>query len=441
MGNILTSNPGGLCTSKFVPSVIPFAATQGVYLKLASDQSNWEVMNSWSFGTTYTRAAWDARILEIKAINGGKGFHLDVPWGLYEKGASGGDFTNLRYLKTICDEAYANGLYVFLDPLIFREFRSSNVSSLPLDQQMRYLLPEDMRTHAGLIDTPDVPAAQAHYRFDYAYAYDKSSGTGFGYDIKAYNATLQTRFIRFARAVCDWLGNHPAVIGITSTESVDGTPVWTGAGGFEGGFTTRQAYFAGKTSIMRAVNGMFKRQMVAQSINYPNEGTAVTDPIDYVGTWHTFAQTEKFSLTAPNAQWWSTSLNRVGSGSAPKGGNRYFTAFTGPRIVQWQGDEFDSVVNSAPAISTTADYTQRYADLYTRSTVGDGGSKFALNATHIIVQRSMAPEIWLGGTTSSVPNVPNGVTVPSLSAFFNNASYVPQDGYAGLSNQTVAYIT
>lgn len=440
MQSILTENPGGISIGKLVPSLIPFESTQGIFLKLASNDSNWEVMNDWGYGS-YTRDTWDDRIAEIKAVNGGKGFHLDVPWGLYEKGASGGDFSNLHFLKTIADEAYAEGLYLFLDPMIFREFRSSAVSSLALDLQMRYLLPTDMWTHQGLIDTPDVPAAQAHYRWDYAYAYDKSSGANFGYDIKAYNTTLQTRFIRFARAVCDVLGNHPAVIGITSTESVDGTPVWTGAGGFEGGFPTRQAYFAGKTTIMWAVNGMFKRHMVAQSVNYPNEGTAVTDPIDYVGDWHAFAQTEKFSLTAPNAQWWSTSLNRVGSGSSPKGGNRYFTDFTGPRIVQWQGDEFDSSVNGSPAISTTADYTQRYADLYTRSTVGDGASKFALNATHIIVQRTMAPEIWLGGTTSGVPNVPNGVTVPSLSAFLNNSAYIPQDGKAGLGSQTVSYFT
>lgn len=438
MLNIITENCSGIGVGKFVPNIIPFEATKGVYLKVITEHT-WEVLNNWGYGTN-TRTDWDTRITELLALNAGKGFHLDVPWGLFEKGASGGDFSNLQYLKTVCDELYAAGLYVFLAPMIFRDFRSSDTASLTLDQQMRYLLPEDMRTHVGLIDTPDVLASQAHYRWDYAYAYIKAT-TAFGYDIKTYNTTLQTRFIRFARAVCDWLGNHPAVIGITSTESVNGTPVWTGAGGFEGGVPTRASYFVGKTTIMDAVNGMFKRQMVAPSINYPNEGTAVSDPVDYVGDWHAVAATKKFALTGPNAQWWSTSLNRVGSGSSPKGANRYYTDFTGPRIVQWQGDEFDSSVNGSPAISTTADYTQRYVDLYTRSTVGDGGSKFDLNATHIIVQRTMTPEIWLGGVTSGVPNVPDGVTIPSLRAFLNNATYIPQDGKAGLGNQTVSYIT
>ncbi len=437
MPHIYTTTPGGFITPKFIPSVINFEDTQGLYFKLIADH-NWEVNYNLGYGAN-DKSDWDTRITEILAMNAGKGFQLDVPWGLYEQGASGGDFSNLRYLKTVLDECWDNGLYVSLNLVMFRNF-SGSVAALPDIDHMRNLLPVDMRTQTGYVDTPTVPADASHYLWNYAYAWGGAIASG--YNLKTYKPELQVRFARFARAVCDIAGNHPSVIAVSSTESAIGTPVYTGAGGFdvaEG--ATKRAELDGKTVIIDSVNAMFKRQMVMQSINFPNEGTGTTDPIDYAGEWVAAAPDKKYGLTGPNANWWVPALNRTATGSAPQGANRFFADFPGPRFAQIQGDELDSLVNGAPQISTEADFLQRYIDLYQRATNGDGGTKFGLEATHIIVQRSMSLPIWVGGLTSGVPNVPDGVTIPSLKDFFNNPAYVPQDGQAGLGSATVAYIT
>lgn len=441
MAHIYTTHPGGLPTAKMVPTVVPWANTQGILLKINSDQANWEVLYQLGYGAS-SRSAWDSRISEILFLNAGKGFQIDVAWGLYEQGASGGDFTNLRYLKTVADEMYDNGLYLILDLVGFREFRNGNVSSLPLIDQMRYLLPPDMRTHQGLIESPNVPAGMEHYLWDYAYAYDKALNNNFGYDLKTWKPVLQARFARFCVAVREALGNHPAVFAITSTESVDGEPVYTGPGGYDvTDGASRVAFFAGKTAIMDSVNAIFKRQIVMQNMNYPNEGSGTADPIDYLSEWFATAAAKGYAITSPNSNWWVPKLNRVATQYVPQGINRYFPNYPGPRIVQQQGDEMDSLVNGAPQISSTADYLQRYVDLYQRAIVGDGGTKFGLNATHIIVQREHPQSIWTGGTTNNIPNVPNGVVVPPMRDFWNNPAYVPQDGKAGLGSSTVTYIT
>lgn len=432
------------CAVKPVIAPIDFAATQGVYLKEMTAH-DYAVIADWGYGTPGA-GAWNTRISEINAVNGGKGFHLDVRWGLYEKGASGGDFSNLSFLEAILDDLWDNhGLYVFLNPLIFRDFRFSSTSSLPLIDQMRYLLPEDMgsaTSHSGLVQSPTVPVAQEHYAWNYAYAYDKNNGTGFGYDMKTYDATLRTRITAWLTAIKNRLGNHPAFIGITTTESIDGAPIYTGTGGYATPtVTTRQNYFDGKASIYRSAKSIFTRQIVAPSINMPAEGTFTPNPIDFVGDWLSTAEAEGYGVTSPNSNWWVGAINKTESGTTPQGVLRYYAAFTGPRLAQFQGDEVDSGVDGAPTISSTADFTTRYDNLYRRMAANGNATtlSFGMEATHIIVQRSMNYDVWLGDTTSGVPNIPNGTVVPSLSSFFNNATYVPQDGKAGLGGNTVSY--
>lgn len=441
MGKLITNHPYSFRTKNMRTSAINLIGKRGFYLKINSSQANWEVMYQLGYGSN-SRTSWDSRLTEIQENDAFKGFQIDAAWGLYEKGVSGGDFSNLDYLVKVADEAYAVGRYLIINVGIFREFRNSNVSSLPLIDQMRYMLPPDMRTHQGLIDTPNVPAAQAHYLWDYAFAYDKALNTNFGYDLKTYKLELRARFARFCWAVANKLGNHPAVIMITSTESVFGDPVYTGTGGFAAGEgASKRNFLDGKTLIMDHINATFKRQMVAQNMNYPNEGTGATDPIDYLGEWFATAESRRYAITTPNSNWWVDKLNRVATQYVPQGINRYFPGYTGVKAVQGQGDEFDSLTNGAPQISTTADYNQRYADLYLRWNGGDGGTKFGLGADLVIIQREHPQDIWIGGVTSGVANVPDGVTVPSLKEWLKNPANVPQDGKGGLNVRTPSYIT
>ncbi len=101
-----------------------------------------------------TRGTWSGTHLnEIQLTPHFKGYQLSVPWGLYEKGVSGGDFSNLTTnLLPVVQELATLGKYVVLMPMIFRDFRNNDVTgnatttAMATDDQMRFLLPADLAT-------------------------------------------------------------------------------------------------------------------------------------------------------------------------------------------------------------------------------------------------------------------------------------------------------
>lgn len=385
------------------------------WLKLDTGNTNFNAQIDAGLGGS--SATWNTIKSELQESSKFAGVQVGVPWGLYETGVSGGNFSRLSYLVDIADELQAIGKYLILNLMEFREFRNNNVADLPIVEQMAYILPEDLRTHSGL--APGMTAARQHYLWDYAFGYEKAAASNFGYDLKVYDAALRARMLTFYQAVADLLGSHPAFVAIDGTESVVGTALYTGAGGYYApdGASERNT-LDGKTAIITAVNNMFPNQIVMSCVNFPNSNTG----IDYCGEYYGAVNTNKLAITAPNCNWWVPILNRA---TGAKGALRYFPILAGscPVFVQWQGDEFDSdtgATGKAPPITTTADITQRYADLYQRSTAGDGSARYGLFANGVIIQRSQPQPFWLGGTTSGMPNTPDGVTIPSLKNYIKN---------------------
>lgn len=416
---------------------------QGIYIKPPQNHPHWEAMFNMGYGTN-SRISWDARLDEIRNVPNFRGMQVTVSWGLYEKGVNGGDFSNLDFLVNIADEFKTMGKYLILMLGNFREFRNDNVAKdLPLLDQLRYLLPPDLaKLNSGFYTDPD-PLGPSHYLFDYAYAYDKFHNGNFGYNLKLYDATLRNRMQAFYSAVADRLGNHPAVICITSVESIVGTAVTTQAGGFN---STERIMYDNKTIVMDMIKSLFPNKMVSQDVNVPNN-----DTIDYVSEWCGQLLNKHYSLTTSNCGWWSTGLNRNFNLSLPAGILRYFSVFAGqaPLFVQWQGDEFASGtggVDSPDPISSTAAYRQRYADLYLRTLGGNNAEKYGLFGNFIIIQRDNPMPIWLGGnfttTAASHPTVTLGtvINVPSLRDWLQDPANVPQNGTAGLVTGYNGYI-
>lgn len=442
MTSIIQSSGYGIRSQNLVIGSVPppasrdvWTGTQGLYLKINPAQVNWEAMFAMGYGAN-SRTAWDSRLSEIQEDDSFKGFQISVPWGIYEKGASGGDFSNLQYLYNVLDEIAAINRYVILQPFEFREFRNANVSGLPLIEQYRYALPTDMNSGSppmrGLISTPQgIPVYREHYANDWAYAYIKNSvnpTSAFGYNLKLYKSALRTRLQTYITAIAEYRPNtgvpkikdHPALIAISTTESVVGTPVYTGQYGFatsEG--ASARAMMDGKTAVLGACRSAFPDCMFMQDINYPNDNTnGGLQAIDYPGEWYGAFPAGRYSRTTSNSgNWWTPALNRVDAGTLGQGANRYMADSNGadPIFAQLQGDEFDSGTEGVShLINNTADYTQRYEDLYTRVRAGDGGTKYGLNCHFIIMQREHPQGIWTGGTATGQPNVPNGTVVPSF---------------------------
>lgn len=402
-----------------------------VYLKIRPAESNWEAMYRMEYGAN-SRSLWDARLQEISVDSFLGGFQMEVPWGLYEKGAGGGDFSNLDYLVNALDDCHSIGKKVILVPFLFREFRNPNVSNLPLIEQYKYILPQDLNGYPfvdgnanGLRGfAPGMAAGFEHYLNDNAYAYSKSLVAGaFGYNLKTYKSSVRNRMIAFAQAVANRVGNHPAVFAINTTESaISSNAMYTGQYGFQPTEVAAASTadletltLQGKTTILNACRTKFSNLIMGQDMNIPKS------PYNYLSAWHAGLVENKYCLRTSNSNWWNGNINEIGSANNPKGILYYYPDFTGvcPKIVDMQGDEVASGGSlNAPIMDTTAKITQRYADIYRRATIGgvlsDGVTNpVALGAHILVVQREHPHPFWLGGTSNPGTTIPSGIAVPS----------------------------
>lgn len=497
--------PAATDTSQIVP---------GFYFKSHNLQPHYTVIqNMYGVGALggRTRAAWQTRLGWVNESTSFRGFQISVPWGLYETGANGGgNFTNLDHLETVVNELGSLGKYVILMPFQFREFRNSDVSGLGIDEQMRYLLPEDLRTHQGVVTSIDILQAQnktirsvtgtpsaalgvngdyahnattnvlygpkaggvwpagvdldtddprRHWLWDYAYGYEKNQNGGFGFEMKIYKSELRTRMLRFAQAVADKFNANPTVIGIHTTESINGGATYLGAnaGGIVAdGYTAttalvdnptnaRRAGLTGKTLVLQAARPMFPNKFFAQDINVPLNG------VNYVKEYFDYMQQYKMGSTTSDVGWWEPDLNVLGPeplrGCLPRMAD---TSSIAPTTAQWQQDGFDSVTHGAPSITSTAGYNQRYADIYARTTTGNAVTGFGMNCHMCIIQLETTYNVWLGGTTQNTnsalagynPAAPNGTVVPSLKDWLK-AKFVAEgitDGSGGLNTVRPLYV-
>jgi len=388
-----------------------------------------------------TRGQWTGtHLVEIQLTPHFKGYQLSVPWGLYERGASGGDFSRLTtHLLPLVQELATLGKYVVLMPMIFRDFRNNDVTGnastdpMAVDDQMRFLLPADLATDfLGLAD--GLAAGDAHRLSNHCYAYVKSRTAGaFGFEMKLYNTEVYNRYLAFQQAVANVFKDEPNVIGVTTTESIAGEALYPGTapGGVVNDLYTptsvRLAVLNAKTTFINAVRDMWPRQWCAPDVNGPLRAAAVTN---YVKTWYDQVVAQKFGVSASDYGWWTDDLNDDGSTGIPTeiGHLRRQAALAGQVVIygQWQGDGWLFGEDGAPAWSASSGFTQRYNDMLTRCTVGSGEPMYAVPCNMIVIQREVPQNIWLGGTTSGVyGNVPSGTTVPSLRSFIVNLPTMP----------------
>ena len=452
-----------------------------------------------------TRGKWVDRLNWAAESVNFRGFQLSVPWGLYEKGFSGGDFSNLDYLEDVVDEIGANGKYVMLMSHQFREFRNNDVSGLGVDNQMRYLLPEDLRTHQGMVDSIDcltslgetirsvtgTPAdalgvdgdyaynattnmlygpkagvwpkgvdlnlndPRKHWLWDNAYAYSKFVSGAMGFDMKIYKPALRTRMAAFQQAVADRFNNKPHVIAITTTESAVGSPIYLGAaaggivsddldanaGAVNVSTNVHRAMLSGKTAVLQATRPKFSNKIFAQDINTP------LDTINYVKEYFDQATANKMGATSSDTVWWSDGLKRP---DEPKKGclvRMSENSSIMPIISQWQQWCWDSNLAKSPNITSTQDFLDRFQNVFDMATVGNATTKFGLDAHMVIIQLETAMGIWVGGGTYSAaqsggqPPIP--VVVPSLKDWLK-AKFAAEgitDGSGGLNVSRPQYTT
>ena len=450
-----------------------------------------------------TRGKWVDRLNWAAESVNFRGFQLSVPWGLYEKGFSGGDFSNLDYLEDVVDEIGANGKYVMLMSHQFREFRNNDVSGLGVDNQMRYLLPEDLRTHQGMVDSIDcltslgetirsvtgTPAdalgvdgdyaynattnmlygpkagvwpkgvdlnlndPRKHWLWDNAYAYSKFVSGAMGFDMKIYKPALRTRMAAFQQAVADRFNNKPHVIAITTTESAVGSPIYLGAaaggivsddldanaGAVNVSTNVHRAMLSGKTAVLQATRPKFPNKIFAQDINVP------LDTINYVKEYFDQATANKMGATSSDTVWWSDGLKRP---DEPKKGclvRMSENSSIMPIISQWQQWCWDSDLAGSSDIKSTQDFLDRFQNVFDMATVGNATTVFGLNAHMVIIQLETAMGIWVGGGTYSAPqsvgkDIP--VVVPSLKDWLK-AKFAAEgitDGSGGLNTVRPLYV-
>jgi len=452
-----------------------------------------------------TRGKWVDRLNWAAESVNFRGFQLSVPWGLYEKGAAGGDFSNLDYLEDVVDEIGANGKYVMLMSHQFREFRNTDVSGLSVDNQMRYLLPEDLRTHQGMVNsidcltslgetirsvtgTPsdalgvngdyaynattnmlygpkaggiwptgvdlDLTDTRKHWLWDNAYAYSKFVSGAMGFDMKIYKPALRTRMAAFQQAVADRFNNKPHVIAITTTESPAGEPIYLGAaaGGIvSDGYDATAGAVNVATNVHRAMLTGKTTVLQATRPKFPNKIFAQdinvpVNTINYVKEYFDQAQANKMGATSSDTVWWSNGLK--GPDEPTKGCLVRMSENSSvmPIISQWQQWCWDSDLSGSPNITSTQDFLDRFQNVFDMATVGNATTGFGLNAHMVIIQLETAMGIWVGGGTYSAPqsvgpNIP--VVVPSLKDWLK-AKFVAEgiaDGSGGLNSTRPQYVT
>lgn len=420
----------------------------GFYIKTHNLQPHYDALTDFNARTgivldgarVRTRSTWvNTHLVEIQSSSNWKGYQISVPWGLYEKGVSGGDFSNLtNYLLPVVRELATLGKYVVLMTMIWRDFRNGdvvgNATTTPMspEDQMRFLLPADLAT--DYLTTAFAGTANEHRLSNYCYAYTKSNLPGeYGLDLKLYNTTLYNRYLAFQQAVANVFKDEPNVIGVTSTESAVGSALYAGAaagGVVNDGYTTDSvvdAVLDGKFNFMNAVRDMWPRQFVAGDVNIPCRGGAT----NFVKRWYDQVVAQKFACTASNYVFWDDALNDDGTTGDPNeiGNLRRQAALAGQVIImgQWQGYEWFFGAQGAPSWTASYSFEQRYQEMLIRCTTGaEGEPKYAVPCNMIVVQRELPQNIWLGGsTTSAYGNVPINTNVPSLKSFVSNLSPMP----------------
>jgi len=438
-----------------VPSVLPSDVFKpGFYIKTHNLQPHYGALLDMNAETgivmngsrNRTRATWAGTHLnEIQLTPHFKGYQLSVPWGLYEKGVSGGDFSNLTtYLLPVVRELATLGKYVVLMPMIFRDFRNNDVTGSPppnattalaVDDQMRFLLPADLATDfLGLAD--GLAAGDAHRLSNHCYAYIKtrSSAGAFGFEMKLYKTEVYNRYLAFQQAVANVFKDEPNVIGVTTTESIAGEALYPGTapgGVVNDGYTVtsvRLQVLNAKTTFINSVRDMWPRQWCAPDVNGPLRAAAVTN---YVKTWYDQVVAQKFGCSASDYGWWTDDLNDDGSTGSPTeiGHLRRQAALAGQVVIygQWQGDGWQFGEDNAPAWTSTYGFLQRYQEMLIRCTTGaEGEPKYPVPCNMIVIQREVPQNIWLGGkTVSAYGNVPIGTDVASLRKFIIDLPTMP----------------
>lgn len=492
------TQPAATDTSQIVP---------GFYLKPHNLSPHYEVIElTYGAGALggRTRSNWLDRLGWVQESVNFRGFQLSVPWGLYEKGANGGDFSNLVYLEKVINELGANGKYVMLMSHQFREFRNNDVSGLGVDNQMRYLLPPDLRTHQGMVDSIDcltslgetihtVTSAPAnslgvngdyahivasnmlygpkaggvwpagvnlnlndprkHWLWDNAYAYSKFVSGAMGFDMKIYKPALRTRLAAFQQAIADRFNSNPYVIAITSTESAVGEPIYLGAaaGGIvSDGYDANAGAVNVATNVHRAMLSGKTAVLQTTRPKFPNKIFAQDinvplDTINYVKEYFDQAPTYKMGATSSDTVWWSAGLKRP---DEPKKGclvRMSDNSSIMPIISQWQQWCWDSDLAGSPNITSTQDFLDRFANVFAMATSGNATTGFGINAHMVIIQLETAMGIWVGGGTYSAPqsvgeDIP--VVVPSLKDWLK-AKFVAEgitDGSGGLNTVRPLYV-
>ena len=479
MAYILTTGGFGLPTKNLRNNSID-VFKPGFYLKphnLSPHYAVIEAMHGAGALGGRTRGNWEDRLGWVAESVNFRGFQLSVPWGLYEKGAAGGDFSNLDYLEEVVDELGVNGKYVMLMSHQFREFRNNDVSDLSVDDQMRYLLPQDLRTHQGMVNSIDcltslgetihtVASAPAnsfgangdyahivasnmlygpkagniwpagvdlnlndprkHWLWDNAYAYSKFVSGAMGFDMKIYKPALRTRMAAFQQAVADRFNNKPHVIAITTTESAVGSPIYLGAaaGGIvSDGYDANAGAVNVSTNVHRGMLSGKTAVLQATRPKFPNKIFAQDinvplDTINYVKEYFDQATATKMGATSSDTVWWSDGLKRP---DEPKKGclvRMSENSSIMPIISQWQQWCWDSNLAKSPNITSTQDFLDRFQNVFDMATVGNATTKFGLNAHMVIIQLETAMGIWVGGGTYSAAQSggppPIPVVVPSL---------------------------
>lgn len=470
----------------------------GVYLKSHNLGHNYEAMAALHGAGSLngrTRSWWQTRLNWIQESANYQGFQLSLPWGLYETGASGGgNFTHLNYAEKVVNELGAMGKYVILMPYQTREFRNGDVTSLSAAEQMRYLLPEDLRTKQSYVSGKDVLVSQGitvhattgapsnalgangdyahdaatnilygpkaggvypagvdldtndvrgHWLWDYAYSYTKQTNGAMGFDLKMYKDTLRNRHARFLQAVAAKFNNNPFVLGITTVESPAGEPAYLGnlAGGIvaDGCDAVSDIVDSPNNYGRKVLSGKLMHIQNTRWL-FPNKWFAQDinlplNSINFVKEYFDQAQTYKMGATSSDTVWYSAPLVDPTEPTVGCLVRMSQNVDTMPVMAQCQQYCWESNFNGAPAINSTADYNTRFEHVWSMVRGGNSTNGLGINAHMVLIQIETAQSIWRGGSY-------NGVTVPSLNTWLKNkfAAEGITDGSAGLNTTQPSYI-
>ena len=290
------------------------------------------------------------------------------------------------------------------------------------------------------LDTDDV---RGHWLWDNAYSYTKQTNGAMGFDLKMYKDPLRNRHARFLQAVAAKFNSNPYVLGISTTESPAGEAAYLGnlAGGIVAdGYDAvsdivntptnhGRAVLTGKLMHIQATRWLFPNKWFAQDINLP------LNSINFVKEYFDQAPTYKMGATSSDTVWYSAPL--VDATEPTVGCLVRMSQNTAvmPIMAQCQQYCWESNFNGAPAITSTADYNTRFANVWSMVKNGNATNGLGINAHMVIVQTETAMSVWQGGTH-------NGVTVPSFKNWLKAkfAADGVTDGSAGLNPATPSYI-